>query len=279
MQRSLTINKIISRLCLLLTLLGSSALADERVLQTLQSINPSYYHRLEPDVLGRPLHIVVKLPPGYGENQHKRYPVIYLLDGGAIFPMLAGYYNYLVNQDTVPEAMLVALSYGSNDFEHGNHRSTDYTAPTDQREYWGGAATFQQVLKNDLFPLIESQYRADPGRRVLFGQSIGGQFVLFTALTEPDLFWGRVASNPALHRNLHFFLQRHSSQRSGNTRLFVASASDDETRFREPAKAWIDHWSAEDELPWTLRAITIEGYGHFSLITESFRQGMEWVFD
>jgi pimeloyl-ACP methyl ester carboxylesterase len=113
----------------------------------------------------------------------------------------------------------------------------------------------ENETKTDLFPLIESQYRADPGRRVLFGQSIGGQFVLFTALTEPDLFWGRVASNPALHRNLDFFLQRHSSQRIGNARLFVASASDDETRFREPARAWIDHWNAEDDLPWTLRAI------------------------
>jgi predicted alpha/beta superfamily hydrolase len=279
MQRSIAMRKFITAICLLLALLGSSAPADERVMQALQSINPSYYHHLEPDVLGRPLHIVVKLPPGYEENRRKRYPVIYLLDGGAIFPMLAGYYNYLVHQNTVPVAILVALSYGSDDFEHGNHRSTDYTAPTDQRESWGGAAAFQQALKSDLFPLIESQYNADPGKRVLFGQSIGGQFVLFSALTEPDLFWGRVASNPALHRNLEFFLQRHSGQRSGNARLFVASASDDERRFREPAMAWIEHWSAEDDLPWTLRAITIEGYGHFSLITESFRQGMEWVFD
>jgi hypothetical protein len=61
--------------------------------------------------------------------------------------------------------------------------------------------------------------------------------------------------------------------------LFVASASDDEPRFRKPAAARIDHWNKESKLPWKLNAITIEGYGHFSLITESFRQGLDWIFD
>lgn len=271
--------RIITPIVVLLSLLGSNAFADERVLQSLQSLHSTFYHRLESEQLGRPLHVVVKTPPGYNDEPARRYPAIYLLDGGATFPMLAGYYNYLVHQGSVPEALLVGLSYGSDDFEHGNYRSTDYTAPTDEREYWGGAAVFQQALKSELLPLIESQYRADPGRRVLFGQSIGGQFVLYSALTEPALFGGRVASNPALHRNLDFFLQRHSAERGEQVRLFVASASGDDPRFRGPAEAWIEHWNAEGNLPWALRAITIEGYGHFSLIAESFRQGMEWLFD
>lgn len=276
--------KLLSRLCLYLALLPGLAItpgaeADERILQALHSINPSQYHLLEPDALGRPIHIVVKLPADYAENKSRKYPVIYLLDGGAIFPMLVGYYNYLHNEELVPDAMLVALSYGSNNFEGGNYRSTDYTAPTEEREWWGGASVFQEVLKSDLFPLIESSYRADPSRRILFGQSIGGQFVLYSALTRPGLFWGRIASNPALHRNLPFFLHPHSAENSPGSKLFMASASNDDPRFRGPAKAWMDHWNQQDNLPWKLRAITIAGYGHFSLITESFRQGLLWLFD
>ena len=260
-------------------LAAMSVHADDGILESLQSINQSHYHRLQPEALGRPLHIVVKLPASYSDDKKKNYPAIYLLDGGAVFPMLAGYYNYLRNEDVIPESIIVAISYGAHDFEHGNNRSTDYTAPTDQREYWGGASVFQGVIEEELLPLIEATYRADPKKRIIFGQSIGGQFVLYTALTKPDLFWGHIASNPALHRNLEFFQQRHSDQIESGSRLFMASASNDDPRFRGPAVAWIDHWSEETQLPWKLNAITIQGYGHFSLITESFRRGLLWIFD
>jgi predicted alpha/beta superfamily hydrolase len=266
--------------CLLLLVMATTPVAaEERVLQSLYSLNPSHYHRLEPEALGRPIHVVVKLPRDYSETGEALYPVIYLLDGGAIFPMLVGYYNYLLNEELVPEAILVGLSYGAPDFEGGNYRGTDYTAPSDEREWWGGAEVFQQVLERDLFPLVESAYRTEPTRRILFGQSIGGQFVLFSALTRPELFWGRIASNPALHRNLDFFLDRHWSEAGPESKLFVSSASGDDPRFRVPAKAWIDHWNGRESLPWSLRAVTIEGYGHFSVITEAFRRGVLWLFD
>lgn len=266
--------------CLLvLSSLATAQAADERVLQSLYSLDPSHYHRLEPEALGRPIHVVVKLPRDYSDNESASYPAIYLLDGGAVFPMLVGYYNYLLNEELVPEAMLVGLSYGAPDFEGGNYRSTDYTAPTDEREWWGGANAFQQVLEEDLLPLVESTYRADPERRILFGQSIGGQFVLYSALTRPGLFRGRIASNPALHRNLPFFLERHGAEHSPGSKLFVSSASGDDPRFRVPARAWIDHWNGQPDPPWALRAVTIEGYGHFSVITEAFRQGLLWLFD
>ena len=257
---------------------AKSAISQD-AFNSLQSINQSQYHELKSEVLGRSLHIVVKPPAGYSENPRKKFPVIYLLDGGAIFPALTGYSNYLLNQGDIPEVLIVGISYAAIDFEHGNFRSTDYTVPTDQREWWGGAEVFQGVIENELIPLIESNYRADPDKRVIFGQSIAGKFVLYTALTRPDLFWGHIASNPALHRNLEFFQQRHFDDQASKSKLFVASASDDEPRFREPAVAWIDHWNQEENLPWELNAITIEGYGHFSLLTESFRQGVIWVFD
>ena len=257
----------------------SSVQAEEGVLESLQAINQSIYHQVGQDSLGRPIHVIVKLPDSYAEDSKKRFPAIYLLDGGEIFPTLAGYYNYLRSQGDIPEAIVVGLSYGADNFEDGNYRSTDYTAPTDQRTYWGGAAEFQQVLIREVLPLIESEYRADPAKRVIFGQSIGGQFVLFTALTDPNLFFAHIASNPALHRNLDFFLETHSDSQATGSKLFMASGSEDEPRFREPAVKWINYWSGQESPPWQLEAITIKGYGHFSLLTESFRQGLIWVFD
>ena len=180
----------------------------------------------------------------------------------------------------MPDSRIVGISYGSDKFEDGNYRSTDYTAKSSERDYWGGADKFQRFLSDELLPFVERTYRSRGDRRVIFGQSIGGQFVLYTALTRPDLFWGHIASNPALHRNLPFFLQAHG--KAGITgeqpKLFVASGSEDDPRFRLPTLEWIEHWSENGPTPWQLKTMTLEGHTHMSAPPASFRQGMTWLF-
>ncbi|MCB0290077.1 MAG: alpha/beta hydrolase [Calditrichaeota bacterium] len=144
------------------------------------------------------------------------------------------------------------------------------------RDYWGGAKIFREVLREEILPLVEGNYRANPHRRVIFGQSLGGQFVLYCAQTDPQLFRGYIASNPALHRNLDFFLQTRPEKAAtaDAPRLFVSSGEDDDPAFRDPALAWMAHWKQQTNLPWTLKTVTLAGQGHFSAAPEAFRQGM-----
>ena len=257
-----------------LFLLACLAEADTRYLQ---GMGDARYERFESEILGRGFHVFVRLPDDYEQAADTRYPTIYLLDGGVQFPMLATYHWYLGLGDEVPDAIVVGISYGDSTFEGGNYRSTDFTAPADDREYWGGAPKFQRFFSDELIPHIESHYRARNDRRIIFGQSLGGQFVLYTALTKPDLFWGHIASNPALHRNLSFFLQAHSAAKS-SAKLFVASGSLDAPRYRGPAIEWIDHWSGTADKPWQLETITLDGHTHLSAPPAAFRTGMTWLF-
>ena len=246
----------------------------------MQGLGDTHYQEIDSEIVGRSYHIFIMLPDGYKKSSEENYPTVYLLDGGVLFPLLTAYYRYLNFGESIPDAIVVGISYGSDNFEDGNYRATDYTAKSLQRDYWGGAERFQAFLSNELFPLIERSFRSRADRRVIFGQSIGGQFVLYTALTKPDLFWGHIASNPALHRNLPFFLQEHGTtaiagQRS---RLFVASGSLDDPMFRVPALEWIEHWSSKDDTPWRLQTMTLEGHTHMSAPPASFRHGMTWLF-
>lgn len=246
----------------------------------MQGLGDAHYQRIDSEILGRHFHIFIMLPDGYEQAPGEIYPTIYLLDGGALFPLLSAYYRYLNFGDEIPDAIIVGISYGSDRFEEGNYRATDYTAESSERDYWGGADEFQRFLSDELLPFIETNYRSRRDRRVIFGQSIGGQFVLYTALTRPDLFWGHVASNPALHRNLPFFLQTHGKAEtvSEQSKLFVGSGSMDDPRFRVPAIEWIEHWSGKDDNPWQLKTMNLEGHTHMSAPPESFRQGMTWLF-
>jgi len=246
----------------------------------LQGLGNTHYQQVDSEIIGRRYHIFTMLPDGYEQSAAEYYPTIYLLDGGELFPLLAAYYRYLNFGEEIPDAIVVGISYGSANFEDGNYRATDYTAESTERDYWGGAEKFQHFLKGELLPLIEGTYRSRADRRVIFGHSIGGQFVLYTALTKPDLFWGHIASNPALHRNLPFFLQSYGKAASASeqSKLFVGSGSLDDPRFRVPAAEWIEYWSNNDDKPWQLKTMILDGHSHMSAPPAAFRQGTAWLF-
>ncbi len=126
----------------------------------MQGISNTYYHKLNSEIIGRSYHIYVMQPAGQDQSNEENYPTVYILDGGALFPLLTAYYRYLNFGEEIPEVIIVAISYGSDNFEGGNYRSTDYTAKSSEREYWGGAERFQSFMRDELFPFIEHNYRS-----------------------------------------------------------------------------------------------------------------------
>ena len=268
------------RLTVLLACFGVGlALADEAVtVPGLHSLAVTHHHTLRAEDGDSLYHIVVGLPDAYQQSADSYFPTVYILDGGMLYPMLKSYSRYLSLGGEAPEMILVAISYGSNDWRQGNQRNHDYTAPSDEADYYGGAADFQVLLRDEVIPLVQSNYRSDGARRIIFGQSLGGQFVLYTAMTDPDLFWGHIASNPALHRNLDLFLGDAGDTETSESKLYVASAENDDPVYRVPAVEWIEHWTSRASHPWRLKTETLDGHNHFSAPPASFRRGIIWLF-
>ena len=259
-------------------LLCVSASAPALDAEYLQGLGDTRYERFSSETIGRDFHVYVMLPDGYADSPDDTYPTLYLLDGGSLFPLLVGYYRYLLLGEEVPSMIIVGISYGSDRFAGGNYRASDYTAPSDERDYWGGAGAYQAFLKNELMPWVEKTYRSRADRRIVFGHSIGGQFVLYTAQTQPSLFWGHIASNPALHRNLPFFLEAHWPESAGtDSYLYVGSGSGDAAMFREPLQQWMQHWQQRDDFPLQLKAVTVDGHSHMSLPPAALRDGLRWM--
>jgi len=260
---------------------GTDACADPLDVSKLQGLGDTRYRLFESESLGHPLYLYIRLPDRVTEDEARLFPTVYILDGGINYPLLSAYYHYLLLGEELPELILVGISYGSDTFEGGNYRSSDFTAAAPDREWWGKAPLFQGVLQNELVPLIESAYPADPGQRIIFGQSLGGQFVLYSALTEPGLFQGYIASNPALHRNLEYFLSWHGEDPMPGpaSRLFVSLAEHDDPRFREPADSWVEAWRARTARPWLLETRILDDQTHLSAAPEAFRQGLKWILE
>jgi predicted alpha/beta superfamily hydrolase len=257
--------------------LAQLAAGEVQGIEGVHGLGEVRHHELVSERADHRYDILVGLPGG--SDAETRYPVVYVLDAGTLFPLLQSYQRYLRLGEETPDIILVGISYGTDDWEQGNNRSHDFTAPSDERDYWGGAADFLDFLEFELIPFIESRYAADAGRRIVFGQSLGGQFVLFAAQTRPGVFWGHIASNPALHRNLPFFLDARPDISASMSKLFVASGAKDDPVYRGPALEWMATWNDRPELPWELKTATLDGHSHFSAAPAAYRAGMHWLFE
>ena len=236
------------------------------------------YFRVDSETVGRPFHVYVRLPEGYDEDPHRRYPVVYVLDGDSLFPILAANHLFLTYDIDLPEAIVVGIAYGSLD-PAINKRGFDFSPPTPELDpERGGARAFHGFLTSELIPHIEQTFRAAPTRRILFGQSRGGSMVLYSAMTFPDVFWGRIASNPAFDPGRELFLGPGAVASRRDLGLVVTSGSEDLPRLREAALEWKEFWKDEVKAPWEHELLTIEGGTHSANSSTSYRLGMEWLF-
>lgn len=237
------------------------------------------YFEFQSQAVGRSFHIYVRLPERYDANESDQYPVVYLLDGDSLFPILAANHLFLTNDEGLPEAIVVGIAYGSFD-PSINKRGFDFSAPAeDAGPEQGGAPAFQRFLKSELIPEIEERYHADSSRRILFGQSRGAYMVLYSAFTDPDLFWGRIASNPTFEPGRERFFSSAAPATRNDLGLVVTSGSRDRPDLREAALEWFDAWNDVENRPWSLNSVTIQGGTHAADSSNSYRTGMMWLFN
>ncbi|MNO41699.1 Ferri-bacillibactin esterase BesA [compost metagenome] len=145
-----------------------------------------------------------------GEAPPEGYPVIYALDGNAVFHTLAesarlqtrGPHGY-------DPAIIVGIGYPSGEPFDMRRRCYDFTIPAplqslpkrpDGREWpeHGGADSFLAVLADEIMPLISGIFPIDFARQGLFGHSLGGLFVLHALFTRPSLFSHYAAGSPSV---------------------------------------------------------------------------------
>jgi predicted alpha/beta superfamily hydrolase len=136
------------------------------------------------DSTGRTHHYRVFLPPGYGENPLRRYPVLYMQDGqNLFFPDEAFQGRHwriaetlsLLDSMNATEPLIVVGIYPLN-------REHDYTQP--------GYVAYGRFLTEVLKPAIDAEYRTlqDAGHTAVMGSSLGGVVSFYLAWQHADVF-------------------------------------------------------------------------------------------
>lgn len=264
---------------LLVTTPGSQAEEPAAVtpLDYLPALKGGYFP-LQSQAVGHLYHIYVRLPQDYAADPQRRYPIVYLLDGDSLFPIIAPTHLFLTIDDKLPEAIVVGISYGSFD-KPTNRRHIDFMPPANGVPPGeSGTVQFQRFLETELIPTVERRYRADPARRILVGQSRAGAMVLYSAFTKPDLFWAYVASNPSWEPGREIFYGPPPSAARNDLRLVIASGTGEHADRRQATLDWSNHWSRRTGLPWVVQRLDVPGGTHSAYGGDAYRAAIRWLF-
>ena len=145
-----------------------------------------YHRRLKGDGLNFARDIVVWLPPSYGKDLRKRYPVLYMHDGQNVFNPKTSFIGFDWRADEVADSLIRAqaieeiIIVGINNTPD---RMAEYSDTPLGRKYAGFVV--ERVKR-----LIDSRYRTKPGREntAVMGSSMGGLISMMFVLWYPAVF-------------------------------------------------------------------------------------------
>jgi len=154
-------------------------------------------------VAGENYIVQVGLPIGYAPSK-KSYPVLYVLDGDKSFGMTKEIADWLMWSKEIKDIIVVGISYGQGMDAWWQKRARDYSHCDDTINFkgWfkqtGGAENFLKFVKNELFPVINKNYKTNQDSTAIMGISLGGMLNTYVLFTQPDLFKGYIIIAPCL---------------------------------------------------------------------------------
>jgi enterochelin esterase-like enzyme len=134
--------------------------------------------------LGRKLFVRVYLPPGYEQNPLRRYPVLYMQDGGNLFFPEEAFLgrdwkveravSLLDRMNAVDRVVIVGVYSGD--------RLEEYTKP--------GYEVYARAIVEEVKPEIDGQLRVfdSPAETGVVGSSLGGVVSFYMAWEHPQVF-------------------------------------------------------------------------------------------
>ncbi len=266
---------------------GSAVSAQNSVVPAVAEVRPAVIPNTEQIDLrseqGREYRIFIAKPAG--EAPPEGFPVIYMLDGNAVFGTAVEAAR--LQRGALGPVVVVAIGYPVDTPFDGIRRFWDLTPKTDAGKIpphfnpkivTGGQEEFLDFVIDRVRPEIEKRYPIDGSKQTLFGHSLGGYFVLYTLFNRPDAFQKYVAGSPSIWWNGRSILKdleafsRLPADRRRNVGLFVVVGQN------EPGHIVLDARNLITTLPPIQnRYQEIQAEGHVSMLPAAINSALRFA--
>jgi predicted alpha/beta superfamily hydrolase len=240
--------------------------------------------------IGDTFQLKVRLPPSYGTDSSKKYPVLYAPDGDIAFELTTGVIDYMqlavVLGVPMDEYIVVGIGYGSNDtLDVANRRARDLTPtvvnppPYPWETVTGGAGAFLSFLNAVVIPTVERRYAARAAGRAYYGHSYGGLFGAYALFTSPATFDRFILSSPTLSwdNGVIFAIEQQFSKNHSrlDKSVFLSVGSLEDESDRAPLPRMQTALAKYTAL--RVEALTLDGEDHLSILGAALSKGFRYV--
>ena len=158
--------------------------------------------------LDAPRNVLVYLPPDYGQNPERRYPVLYMHDGQNLMNAEDAFGGVAWGVDETAQALILENQIEPiiivGIYNAGEKRIDEYTPSKSRggrmKGRGGQADTYGRMIIEELKPFIDNEYLTKPDREftALGGSSLGGLVSLYLGFKRPDVFSRLAVISPAV---------------------------------------------------------------------------------
>jgi predicted alpha/beta superfamily hydrolase len=223
--------------------------------------------------------LYIQLPEDYS-NSAKRYPVVYALDGQWQFPLISGLRNGMYTDGFIPQLIIVGITW-PDDFI-GNRDRDFLPTPVNEFKNSDGASEFLKVIKNEITTKIDSTYRTDKKNNILYGDSSGGLFTLYTLFHEPGLFNSYIALSPPLwyDNQLIFKYEKEFAEKKPDLsiKLFIAFGGYEVEMNPGMFDKFYDQLKVSKYRGLEIEKLVVDKTGHQTMVPYAAQRGMQYVF-
>jgi predicted alpha/beta superfamily hydrolase len=216
-------------LCCALPFIATPALA-----QSADAITIGTRRVVKSQILKEDRTVYVQLPESYAKSSgYRRYPVLYVRDGGKFFQSFAGAVQHLSSDATphVPEMIVVAIPETDRVRDSSSTRSLQgFTGKPDEGfASSGGGDNFLRFLEQELVPYIDKEFSTS-SYRIYCGYSFTGLSVIDAFLDKDPLFDAFLMIDPSWWWDDYLMEKRAAAELAGRkfdrAQLFIAASGE-----------------------------------------------------
>lgn len=251
------------------------------VIDTSETPDSYDVHFIDSKILSEKREIIISKPEHYDDNDLRDLPVIYVFGGNSLTYSISYDVQLLMRTGYLEPVIVVGVSNINQ-----KTRQRDLTPPFMKQDIdesnspLGKADTYLEFIESEVIPLIEKEYRTS-SERIAVGHSREGLLVMYSQISRPNLFIGRLALSPALWREENLFVDKFKDylqkQNSIESKLFLSIGDQEVEKMKKAFDLTID-FLAKDSTVMDWKSQYTKGAVHSNNAILSAPIGIDWIF-
>jgi hypothetical protein len=263
------------------------------------SLTDTFQHVLVSESLKQSFQIDVAMPPQPAAAMAGPYPVIYVVDGNGLFPLVYASTRSLQRSKELRPVIVVGIGFSASSYFDIGLLRTEYLTPTSNKAFeemmnnkglplkspvrTGSADQLVTFIDEELKPFINARYPTDQKHEVFAGYSFGGLFGTYVLFNHPALFDAYVLGSPSLWwddgRSFSYeetYAKAHSDLAK---KVFMSSGTADIEMMLSGARAMKEKLAARNYPKLQFTYLEFDGETHSSGVGVAINRGIKQVME